>query len=92
LRFGDLLKTKRSAGRWWSSDKADWKSVVVKMIWASLVGTPFHEKAIAQAQHHSQNQHSVLISLESKRKHLGELSEEYRKLNFGPWHPFKVFS
>jgi len=29
LRLGDLLKTKRSAERWWSSDKADWKSVVV---------------------------------------------------------------
>src|SRR5215472_2657988 len=29
LRLGDLLKTKRSADRWWSSDKADWKSVVV---------------------------------------------------------------
>jgi DNA-directed RNA polymerase specialized sigma24 family protein len=29
LRLGYLLKARRSAGRWWSSDKADWKSVVV---------------------------------------------------------------
>src|SRR5271167_2989931 len=29
LRLGCLLKARRSAGRWWSSDKADWKSVVV---------------------------------------------------------------
>ena len=33
-----------------------------EMIWASLVGTPFHEKAIAQAQHHSENQHSVMVT------------------------------
>src|SRR4029077_13497471 len=26
LRLGYLLKARRSAGRWWSSDKADWKS------------------------------------------------------------------
>src|SRR6266481_1645621 len=29
FRLGYLLKARRSAGRWWSSDKADWKSVVV---------------------------------------------------------------
>src|ERR1700739_731499 len=29
LRLGYLLKARRSAGRWWSSDNADWKSVVV---------------------------------------------------------------
>src|SRR5208283_2787308 len=29
LRLAFLLKARRSAGRWWSSDKADWKSVVV---------------------------------------------------------------
>src|SRR5215510_3291122 len=28
LRLGDLVKTKRSAGWWWSSDKADWKSAL----------------------------------------------------------------
>jgi len=28
FRLGDLLKTKRSAGRWWSSDKADWNETI----------------------------------------------------------------
>src|SRR4051794_40514285 len=29
LRLGYLLKAMRRAGRWWSSDKADWKSAMV---------------------------------------------------------------
>ena len=32
------------------------------MIWASLVGSPLHEKAITQSQHHSENQHSVIVT------------------------------
>src|SRR5262249_53767228 len=32
------------------------------MIWASLVGAPFHEKAITEAQHHSENQDSVMVT------------------------------
>ena len=31
-----------------------------EMIWPSLVGTPFHEKAITEA--HSENQHSVMVT------------------------------
>ena len=32
------------------------------MIWASLVGAPFHEKAITETQHHSENQDSVMVT------------------------------
>ena len=32
------------------------------VVWASLVATPLHEEAIAQAQHHSGNQHSVFVA------------------------------
>ena len=32
------------------------------MVWASLVATPLHEEAIAQAQHHCENQHSVVVA------------------------------
>src|SRR5271157_5114269 len=40
LRLGCLLKARRSAGRWWSSDKADWKSVVVT--WSGRRLYPLH--------------------------------------------------
>src|SRR6202521_6439932 len=40
LRLGYLLKASRSAGRWWSSDKADWKSVVVT--WSGRRLYPLH--------------------------------------------------
>src|SRR5271165_3410150 len=40
LRLGYLLKARRSAGRWWSSDKADWKSVVVT--WSGRRLYPLH--------------------------------------------------
>src|SRR5208337_89155 len=39
-RLGCLLKARRSAGRWWSSDKADWKSVVVT--WSGRRLYPLH--------------------------------------------------
>ena len=42
LRLGYLLKARRSAGRWWSSDKADWKSVVVT--WSGRRLYPLHSK------------------------------------------------
>jgi hypothetical protein len=32
------------------------------MVWASLISTPLHEEAIAQAQHHCENQHSVVVA------------------------------
>ena len=32
------------------------------MVWAPLISTPLHEEAIAQAQHHSENQHSVVVA------------------------------
>ena len=32
------------------------------MVWASLVATPLHEEAIAQAQDHCENQHSVVVA------------------------------
>src|SRR5271165_849107 len=40
LRLAFLLKARRSAGRWWSSDKADWKSVVVT--WSGRRLYPLH--------------------------------------------------
>src|SRR5271166_3061390 len=40
LRLAFLLKARRSAGRWWSSDKADWKSVVVT--WSGRRLCPLH--------------------------------------------------
>src|SRR5260370_670107 len=40
LRLGYLLKARRSAGRWWSSDNADWKSVVVT--WSGRRLYPLH--------------------------------------------------
>src|SRR5208283_4546671 len=40
LRLAFLLKARRSAGRWWSSDKADWKSVVVT--WSGRRLFPLH--------------------------------------------------
>ena len=32
------------------------------MVWAPLVSTPLDEEAIAQAQHHSQNQHAIVVA------------------------------
>ena len=32
------------------------------MVWASLISTPLHEEAIAQAQHYCENQHSVVVA------------------------------
>jgi hypothetical protein len=32
------------------------------IVWASLVSTPLHEEAIAQAQHHCENRHSVVVA------------------------------
>jgi hypothetical protein len=32
------------------------------MVWASLVSTPLDEEAIAQAKHHSENQHGIVVA------------------------------
>ena len=32
------------------------------MVWAPLVSAPLDEEAIAQAQHHSQNQHAIVVA------------------------------
>ena len=32
------------------------------VVWAALVSTPLYEEAIAQAQHHSENQHRVVVA------------------------------
>jgi hypothetical protein len=32
------------------------------MVWTSLVSTLLDEEAIAQAQHHSQNQHRIVVA------------------------------
>jgi hypothetical protein len=32
------------------------------MVWASLISTPLQEEAIAQAQHHGEHQHRVVVT------------------------------
>ena len=32
------------------------------MVWASLISAPLHEEAVAQAQHHTENQHRVVVA------------------------------
>src|SRR5271166_2697694 len=49
LRLGYLLKARRSAGRWWSSDKADWKSVVVT--WSGRRLYPLHRRRTSLVDH-----------------------------------------
>ena len=57
------------------------------MVWASLVATPLHEEAIAQAQHHCENQHSVVVAHPAAVVVVGDIQALMQTVLNAPVHP-----
>jgi hypothetical protein len=75
---GYLLKARRSAGRWWSSDKADWKSVVVT--WSGRRLYPLHSMKRLLLKRSIIPRTNIALSLRTlHRSSLWEISKRWCK-------------